>query len=94
MKQEKNKSNIEEKYKEIPCIYFHKIKGCRRGNKCWFYHDKSLKAEKQSSVLKQNLNKKVKYKRNVEMEPKKEQGINLKNVIIELVKLLLKEDNI
>ena len=94
MKQEESKANIEEKYKEIPCKYFHKIKGCRRGNKCWFYHDKSLKAEKQSSVLKQNLNKKVKDEPNVEMELKNEQGINLKKVIIELVKILLTEDNI
>ena len=48
VKQEESKDNIEEKYKEIPCKYFHKIKGCRRGNKCWFYRDKSLKAGRQS----------------------------------------------
>ena len=49
VKQEESKDNIEEKYKEIPCKYFHKIKGCRRGNK--FYRDKSLKAGKQSPMI-------------------------------------------
>ena len=94
VKQEESKDNIEEKYKEIPCQYFHKIKGCRRGNKWWFYRDKSLKTGKQSSLLKQNINKKVKDELNVDMETKNEQNVNSKKVIIELVKLLLKEGDI
>ena len=65
-----------------------------KNNKCWFYHDKSLKAGKQSLLLKQNKNKKAKDELNVDMETKNEQNVNLKKVIIELVKLLLKEDDI
>ena len=72
---------------------FHKTKGCRRGNKCWFQHDHDHITEKKRLKLKQNPTKKVKGESNVKMESKHEQGDNMKQIIIELLKLLLRENN-
>ena len=94
VKQEESKIHIEEKHKAIPCKYFHRIKGCRRGNKCWFSHDDYHKAEKKSSKNNKIPIKKLKNEANVDKEPKQEQGENLKQIIFELVKLLLIENNI
>ena len=40
-KQEQIETNNKEKKTtiSIPCKYFHKLKGCRRGNKCFFPHE-------------------------------------------------------
>ena len=91
VKEEENKTHNEEKLKTIPCKYFHLIKGCRRGKKCWFSHDESQKAEKKSTKPKETPTKKLKIEQNVKKE---EQGENFKKVIIELLKLLLTESNI
>ena len=95
VKQEEFDTNIEIKQKSIPitCKYFHKTKGCRRGNKCWFNHDHDQKTEKKRIKLKQNPTKKFKGESNVKMESKHEQGDNMKQIIIELLKLLLRENN-
>ena len=53
VKQEDSEDKVNEKKNSIPCKYFHKLKGCRRGNKCWFYHDL---VENKSIKLKQNQN--------------------------------------
>ena len=90
---EVSEAHVEEKHNVIPCKYFHRMKGCRRGSKCWFFHDENHFVEKKSSKLKQNPNKTIKDEPNVEKEPKKEQVVNLKKVILELVKLLLGESN-
>ena len=79
-----------EKYQETPCKYFNKTKGCRRGSKCWFYHD----VDNESKNLKKNKTKKFKVEQNEDREPKQEQGSNINQVIIELLKLLLRENNI
>ena len=92
-KQEVSEAHVEEKHNVIPCKYFHKVKGCRRGSKCWFYHDENHCVEKKSLKLKQNPNKTVKGEPNLEKEAKKEPVINMKKVILELVKLLLGESN-
>ena len=60
VKQEESKIHVEEKHKAIPCKYFHRIKGCQRGNKCWFSHDEYHKAEKKSSKINKILIKKLK----------------------------------
>ena len=90
---EVSEAHVEERQNVIPCKYFHRIKGCRRGSKCWFVHDKNNFVEKKSQTLKQKPNKTIKDEPNVEKEPKKEQVVNLKKVILELVKLLLGESN-
>ena len=46
MKQKESNVNIEEKKIEIHCKYFNSIKGCKRGEKCWFYRGQSLKEKK------------------------------------------------
>ena len=81
------------KHNTIPCKYFHKTNGCRRGKKCWFYHDKSCKEEKNINTLNQNLTKKVKKEQNVVKEKKKEHSANVKQIIIELLKLLVLEED-
>ena len=92
MKQEESEAHIEEKYESIPCKYFHTIKGCRRGSKCWFFHDENPKLNKKSSKLKQNKN--IKGEPNVETKPEQEQVVNLTEVIVELIKILFRENNI
>ena len=78
-------------YEETTCKYFHKIKRCRRGSKCWFYHNKTLKVDNESITLKQISSKKFKEDQNVDKEPKQELCSNLKQEILGLVKLLLRE---
>ena len=92
VKQEESEAHIEEKYESIPCKYFHTIKGCRRGIKCWFFHNENPKLKKKSSKLKQNKN--VKGEPNVEKTPNQEQVVSLTEVSIELIKKLLQENNI
>ena len=93
VKQEESKTSNEEKQKEIPCKYFHRIKGCRRGNKCWFFHDEKYEKEKLSTKVKQNLTKKFKDEQNVFKESKQGQDSKMKqlNIVIELLTLLLTE---
>ena len=94
VKQEESEGNSKEKNKSIPCKYFHKTKGCRRGKKCWFYHDYNHKVDKKSTKQQQNTTEKFKVKPNIEKGLKQEQGASLKQVILELLKLLLRENNI
>ena len=91
VKQEESKTSNEEKLKEIPCKYFHRIKRCRRGNKCWLLHDEKHEKEKLSTKVKQNLTKKFKEEQNVSKESKQGQDSKLKqlNIVIELLTLLL-----
>ena len=91
---EEIKTKNKEKYKETTCKYFHKLKGCSRGSKCWFYHDKTKKVYNESIKLKLNSTKKFKEEQNVDREPKQELCSNLRQVILELVKLLIRENNI
>ena len=63
---------MEDKLKAIPCKHFHKLKGCRRGNKCWFYHDQNHKADKKSTISKQNANTKIRAEQNKDKESKQE----------------------
>ena len=56
VKQEEIEANIKEKQKGIPCEYLHRLKGCRRGKKCWSYHDESQKADKKSIKIKAKPN--------------------------------------
>ena len=83
---------MKETKKEIPFNYLNKIKGCRRGDNCWFYHNH--KAEKISKILKCNPIKKFKDKLKVDKETKREHSENLMQVIIELLRLLIRENNI
>ena len=89
VKQEKSEAISEEKKKSIPCKYFHKTKGCRRGEKCWFYHDYNPRVDKKSTKLQQKF--KVKPKKDKEL--KQEQCASLEQVILELLKLLLRESD-
>ena len=90
VKQEKSEAiNKEKRKKSIPCKYFHKTKGCRRGEKCWFYHDYNPRVDKKSTKLQQKF--KVEPKKDKEL--KQEQGESLKQVILELLKLLLRESD-
>ena len=89
VKQKKSEAISEEKKKSIPCKYFHKTKGCRRGEKCWFYHDYNPRVDKISTKLQQKF--KVEPKKDKEL--KQEQGASLKQVILELLKLLLRESD-
>ena len=89
LKQEEIEVAIKDKHKSIPCKYFHRTKGCRRGTTCWFYHDETCKEERKSNTSKQNLTKKLEKEQNVAKEVKKENSGNLKLIIIELLKLLL-----
>ena len=66
VKQEESKIHMEEKHKAIPCKYIHRIKGCMRGNKCWFSHGDYHKAEKKSSKINKIPIKKLKNEANVE----------------------------
>ena len=93
MKEVENETHVEEKLKEIPFKYFHKVKGCRRGNKCWFFHDEKYEKEKLSTKVKQNLTKKFKDEQNVFKESKQGQDSKMKqlNIVIELLTLLLTE---
>ena len=91
VKQEDSEAKVKEKKTSIPCKYFHKLKGCRRGNKCWFYHDLE---ENKSIKLKQNQSKKFKVQPNRRQESMQEKGSNLKQVILEMLKLLLSENDI
>ena len=90
VKKEEFKANNKEQHKKTPCKYFHNLKGCRRGSKCWFYHDETKKVDNKSIKLKQNPTKKFKDEQNEYRETKQEQGSNLKQVILELLKLLLR----
>ena len=90
VKQEESEANNEEKKKFIPCKYFHRTKGCRRGEKCWFHHDYNHKVDIKSTKVQQKLNQKPK----IDRELKEEQGSSLKQVILELLKLLLRENDI
>ena len=79
VKQEKSEAiNKEKRKKSIPCKYFHKTKGCRRGEKCWFYHDYNPRVDKKSTKLQQKF--KVEPKKDKEL--KQEQGAGLKQVIL------------
>ena len=51
VKQEQIETKIEEKQIAIPCKYFDTKKGCRRGTKCWFLHDKNHKTEKKNKKV-------------------------------------------
>ena len=53
VKEEEREPHDREKIKAITCKYFQKINGCRRGLKCWFYHDESQKAINKSKISKQ-----------------------------------------
>ena len=58
--EEENEAKIKEKKIPIPGKYFNRIKGCRRGKKCWFYHDDIHEANKKTKVQqKPNKNKNV-----------------------------------
>ena len=94
VKQEESKTNFKEQKKAIPCKYYNNIKGCRRGSKCWFSHDEKNLAEKNSTKFNQNLTKKFKYEQNIVKESNQEQVSILQQVLIELLKLLLRESNI
>ena len=94
VKEEEHETHDAKKLKEIPCKYFHQMKGCRRGNKCWFSHDEYQKTIKKNTKSKETPMKRFKIEPKFEKELKKEQGENLKEVIIELIKLLLRESNI
>ena len=48
-KQEVSEAHGEEKHNVTPCKYFHRMKGCRRGSKCWLFHDENHFVEKKSS---------------------------------------------
>ena len=95
VKQEEFDTNIEIKQKSIPiaCKYFQNTKGCRRGNKCWFIHDHDQTPEKKRIKLMKNPTKKFKGESNVKIESKHENGDNINQIIIELLKLFLKENN-
>ena len=92
VKEEACEANKEKK-KLIPCKYFHTTKGCRRETKCWFYHGDNLKVDKKSTKLKQNTTENFKEKTNMEKESKQKQNENLKHVIVELLKILLRESD-
>ena len=85
MNEEENEANIKEKKIPIPCIYLNRIKGYRRGKKCWFYHYDIHEADEKTKVQ-QKPTKKFKEEQNTEKEPKHEQGATLKQVILELLK--------
>ena len=93
MKQEESNDNIKEKKIEMPCKYFNSIKGCRRGKQCWFYHGQSHEENKKIK-LQQKPTKKFKVEQNKYEESKQKQGANLKQVIFELVHILLRESDI
>ena len=84
IKLEQNEAIMKEKKKEIPCKYFNTIKGCR------FYHNHNYKAENKSKSSKYNTIKKFKEELNVDKETKQEQSENLMQVIIELLRLLIR----
>ena len=94
VKQEENEAYNGEKFNAIPCKYFNKLKGCRRGSKCWFHHDENYSAEKKRTKLKQNHTKRLKNEQNIDKESKQEQGSTMNQVILQLFKLLLRENNI
>ena len=58
---------------------------------CQFSHDESHKTEKKRKEIKQTLIQKFKDEQNKDKETKQEQGEALIIVVLELVKLLLKE---
>ena len=91
MKEEKAEAHIEAKHKNIPCKYFQRFKGSRRGNMCWFFHDESHKTEKKRKEIKQTPIQKFQDEQNKDKETKQEQGEALIIVVLELVKLLLTE---
>ena len=95
VKQEEFDTHIEIKQKSIPiaCKYFQSTNGCRRGNKCWFIHDHDKKTEKKRIKLKKNPTKKFKGESNKKIESKHEDGDNIKQIFIELLKLFLRENN-
>ena len=88
----KQEENIKEGKKEIPCRYFHRNKGCMRGNTCWFYHNENLESKKKSKNIKANPVKK--YKNELIIKTKQENGENLLLIIIDMLRLLLKNNNI
>ena len=89
---EEFKASNKDKLKETPCKYFQNLKGCRRGSKCWFYHDETKKVQNKSIKLKQKPTKNFKDEQNIDKEPVQEQGSHLKQVILGLLKLLLREN--
>ena len=93
MKEEESKANIKEKKIPITGKYFNKIKGCRRVKKWLLYHDDNHEADKKSKGQ-QKPTKKFKEEQNTEKEPKHKQGANLKQVILELLKILCIENDI
>ena len=78
---------MKKRKKSIPCKYFHKTKGCRRGERCWFYREYNHKLDGKST----KLQKKIKIEQKIVRELKQEQGASLKQVIL---KLLLRENDI
>ena len=61
VKQEQIETKNKDKKTTIPisCKYFHRIKGCRRGSKCWFYNEDQNIEDKKSHKFKQNFTKKI-----------------------------------
>ena len=94
VKQEESEVKRKEKKKSIPCKYFNTTKGCRRGKRCWFYHDYNHNVDKKHTKLQQNTTERFEVNPNIEKELKQEQGASLKPVILELLKLLLRENDI
>ena len=70
MKQKESEAHVEENKKNKTCKYFHRMKGYRKGSKCWFYHDVNNKADIKSTKVKQNQTKKFKDEPNVDKELK------------------------
>ena len=93
-KQENSEANIKEIKKETPCKYFKRKTGCRRGDQCWFYHDSNHKAERKSEELKKTQTKKFKVEPKLENETMQERGPNLMQIIIELLRLMIRESSL
>ena len=94
VKQEESEYNIKEKHKAIPCKYFHRKMECRKGDKCWFFHGDDHITEKNSTKVKQKENKQFKDEPKLDKKFHQEQGFTLMQGILELLKLILKENNI
>ena len=93
-KQENSEANIKEFKKEIPCKYFKRKTGCRRGDQCWFYHDFNHKAEKKSEDLNKTQTKKFKDEPKLEKKTMQEHGPNLMQVLKELLRLIIREGSL
>ena len=90
VKEEEIKSDIKEAQKDIPCKYIHRRKGCWRGKKCWFSHEESLKVDKKHIKQKGNPIKMFKDKLSADRESKQDDDSNIQQVMLELIKILLR----